>query len=74
LRAHKGEAHDQDSVNKEQGKVNAMQGGVNEEQGKVNAEQHKVNEEQQRVSAKFKGRMEAILESALERHVAQEMK
>lgn len=74
LRAHKGETHDQDSINREQSKVNAMQQGVNEEQGKVNEQQHKVNEEQQRVSAKYKGRVEAILESALQRHVAQEMK
>jgi hypothetical protein len=74
LRAHKGEAPDQDSINREQGKVNAMQERVNEEQGKVNAQQEKVNQEQQRVSAKYKGRVEAILESALQRHVAQEMK
>jgi len=74
LRAHKGEAPDQDSINREQGKVNAMQERVNEEQGKVNAQQEKVNQEQQRVSAKYKGRVEAILESALQRHLAKEMK
>jgi hypothetical protein len=74
LRAHKGEGHDQQSINREQGKVNAMQQGVNEEQGKVNTQQQKVNQEQQRVSAKYKGRIEAILESALQRRLAQEMK
>ena len=58
LRAHKAEVPDQDSVNREQGKVNAMQERVNEEQGKVNAQQQKVNQEQQRVSAKYKGRVE----------------
>jgi hypothetical protein len=74
LRAHKDRAPDQDSINQQQSKVNAMQERVNQEQAKVNAEQEKVNQEQQRVSAKYRGRVESILESALQRHLAQEMK
>ncbi len=74
LKANKGETNDQDSVNQEQSKVNAMQSRINEEQSKVNAAQSKVNEQQTRVSAQFEGRIETILDSAVSRHLAQQLK
>ena len=75
LRENKGEAgHTQDAANRAQDKVNQMQGRVNDEQGKVNEQQGRVNEEQQRVSEKFEGKIEEILGSALERHLAQPIK
>lgn len=73
LRAKKGEANDQEAANRAQGKVNEMQGRVNEEQGKVNEQQQKVNEEQRRVSAKVDGRIEEILDSAVRRHLVQQL-
>ena len=73
LRANKGELADQESANHEQAKVNAMQGGVNQEQSKVNGQQQKVNREQERVSPQIESRVEAILESAVRRHVAQQV-
>ncbi len=73
LRSHKGELGDQESANREQAKVNAMQNGVNQEQGKVNEQQHKVNQAQEKVSAQYEGRMEAILQSALQRHLTQQI-
>jgi biopolymer transport protein ExbD len=72
LRAKKGEGADQEAANRAQAKVNEMQGRVNEEQGRVNEQQHKVNDEQHRVSAKYEGRIEEILDSAVKRHLAEQ--
>jgi len=74
LKAKKGEANDQEAANRAQAKVNQMQARVNEEQGKVNEQQNKVNEEQVRVSAKVDGRVEEILDSAVRRHLVQQMR
>ena len=49
------------------------QARVNVEQGKVNEQQHKVNDQQRRVSAVYSGRIEEILESAVRRHLAQQL-
>jgi hypothetical protein len=74
LQARKGGSADQESVNREQAKVNEMQGRVNEEQHRVNLEQSKVNEKQQRVSAEYGGRIDGILDSAMRRHLAEQLK
>jgi beta-lactamase regulating signal transducer with metallopeptidase domain len=74
LRARKGETKDQDTANREQARVNELQAHVNEEQGKVNEQQHKVNEEQNRVSGQYEGRIREILDSAVRRHLTQELK
>jgi hypothetical protein len=71
LQARKGAGFDQDTVNREQGKVNEMQDRVNREQHKVNEEQDKVNKEQNRVSGTFNRRIDEILDSAVRRHVPQ---
>jgi hypothetical protein len=73
LRPNRSEVGDQESANREQGKVNAMQERVNQEQSKVNEQQGKVNRAQEKVSEQLQGRVEAILESALRRHVARQI-
>jgi hypothetical protein len=70
LKANKDHAVDQDTVNREQAKVNTAQSRVNDEQHKVNGEQSKVNDQQNRVSADFNRRIEEILNSAVQRHLA----
>jgi hypothetical protein len=65
---------DQQAVNREQAKVNEMQAVVNEEQHKVNERQSKVNENQKRVSAEYSGRIDEILDSAVRRHLAEQLK
>jgi beta-lactamase regulating signal transducer with metallopeptidase domain len=72
LRAAKGNA-DQETVNRRQAQVNEAQAHVNQEQGKVNEQQHKVNDEQRRVSDVYNGRIEEILDSAVRRHLAQQL-
>jgi hypothetical protein len=74
LQARKGGAIDQETVNREQAKVNEMQAQVNEEQHRVNQQQNKVNENQKRVSAEYSGRIDEILDSALRRHLAEQLK
>jgi hypothetical protein len=74
LQAKKSGGTDQETVNREQAKVNEMQAQVNEEQGRVNEQQSKVNEKQKRVSAEFSGRIDEILDSALRRHLAEQLK
>ena len=69
-----GATADQDTVNREQAKVNEMQAQVNEEQHKVNQQQDKVNESQARVSATFNRRIDEILDSAVRRHLPQQLK
>jgi hypothetical protein len=73
LKARKGSASSQDEVNREQQKVNEMQSRVNAEQGKVNALQSKVNEQQHRVSLEYSRRIQEIFESAIARHLAQQL-
>jgi beta-lactamase regulating signal transducer with metallopeptidase domain len=72
LRAAKADA-DQETVNSKQAQVNEAQARVNQEQGKVNELQHKVNDEQRRASAVCKQRIEAILDSAVRRNLAQRL-
>jgi len=72
LRAAKGYA-DQETVNRKQAQVNEAQARVNQQQGKVNELQRKVNDEQRRVSAVYSGRIEEILDSAVRRHLAQQL-
>jgi beta-lactamase regulating signal transducer with metallopeptidase domain len=72
LSAAKGDA-DQETVNRRQAQVNEAQARVNVAQGKVNEQQHKVNEEQRRVSAVYNGLIEQILDSAVQRHLAQHL-
>jgi hypothetical protein len=74
LQSTKGGSADQETVNREQAKVNEMQAQVNEEQHKVNEQQNKVNENQKRVSAEYSGRIDEILDSALRRHLAEQLK
>ena len=74
LQSTNGGAADQETVNREQAKVNEMQAQVNEEQHKVNEQQNKVNENQKRVSAEYSGRIDKILDSALRRHLAEQLK
>ena len=64
----------QDAVNRKQAEVNQEQSGVNAEQSKVNAMQAKVNEEQHRVSAEFSKRMQEILDGAVKKGVAKEIR
>ncbi|SPE38071.1 Peptidase M56, BlaR1 (modular protein) [Candidatus Sulfopaludibacter sp. SbA3] len=64
---------DQASVNRRQAAVNAEQGKVNAEQDKVNGQQAKVNEQQRRVSAEYSGRIEEILNSAVQRRLVQRL-
>jgi beta-lactamase regulating signal transducer with metallopeptidase domain len=73
LRANRSEVGDQESANREQDKVNVMQERVNQEQSKVNEQQDKVNRAQEKVSQQLQGRVEAILESALPRHLARQI-
>ncbi len=73
LKARKGAVSSQDEVNREQQKVNEMQSRVNAEQGKVNAMQSKVNEQQHRVSLEYSRRIQEIFESAIARHLAQQL-
>lgn len=70
LKANKDHAIDQDAVNREQAKVNTAQSRVNDEQHKVNGEQSKVNDQQRGVSAEFNRRIDEILNSAVQRHLA----
>jgi bla regulator protein blaR1 len=70
LKANKDQAIDQATVNREQAKVNAAQSRVNDEQHKVNGEQSKVNDQQRGVSAEFNRRIDEILNSAVQRHLA----
>jgi hypothetical protein len=65
---------DQTTVNGEQTDVNRMQSHVNAEQGTVNEQQSKVNQEQERVSGATTGAIEAILDSAVRRHLVQPVK
>jgi beta-lactamase regulating signal transducer with metallopeptidase domain len=64
---------DQKAVNQRQAQVNQEQSRVNGEQQKVNDEQHKVNDAQRRVSAEYNRRMEEIFDSAVRRHLAQQL-
>jgi hypothetical protein len=72
LRAAKADA-DQEAVNRRQAQVNQAQARVNQEQGKVNELRHNVNDEQRRASAVYKQRIEAILDSAVRRNLAQQL-
>jgi hypothetical protein len=72
LRTAKGDAN-QETVNRKQAQVNEAQARVNQQQGKVNEQQHKVNDVQSRVSAVYSGRIGEILDSAVQRNLAQRL-
>jgi beta-lactamase regulating signal transducer with metallopeptidase domain len=64
----------QGDANRAQAKVNEAQSKVNDEQHKVNAMQQKVNDAQHQATVEFNRDLQTVLESAIDRHLAQQIK